>query len=855
MKQYLLVIIAVLAAIILALFSIETEQGHSHMQGAYRYVNQSITGVSSVEDMQVSVVNPQFIASEETDVPDTENIAILTAHNEIPTPIEARNLAFLHQSAMMELSPVQLPPLDAGMVNVTGGFDGNGQTAGYRVNSYPGDFAIAVPYEPSLLPQGFTEDDIRTYVYDNKYHRWVAIERDSVNGEEMLVCSRFRLWEKGLPNTQNDMVSPQDALAQVQDMMSFASPGEGGGDSPLDFINAVLKTPELPETSAYTPTSIKELKAADPLEGLTLMQPPTANNSGTANLSYPIEIPAGRQGMQPNLALTYSSSGGNGWLGVGWDISIPSITVETRWGVPRYDQSKESEVYVYEGEQLVTKDGNGNFRAMPHRTNQWTNRHDLDQDGYEQFFPRRNEAFDSIVRHGNGPNNYWWSVTHRNGVTDYYGKKHNSDNVDYNSVLCDSTNHNIAQWMLTESVDPNGNWVRYYYHKELQQTVYNQAGYNKGVQIYPDSIRYTGHTLSDPKYSVRFNLNNGTRRDIITNGRYGFREVTASTLCNVEVLYKDTIIRRYYFVTDNSRESNYKTRLTDLVRMDLPLESLDCDTIMSLRHWSNYGYAPLDLEASSYIKNLVHYAFDYYNYPDQDSLYSNAKTIGGLGSDGIGSAFLSNEISATALGATRGSGTNFGGTFTVGPADNNIVVTDFNVGGNFGYGHSSTEGLMTLIDLNGDGLADRVYKRFYGIYYRPQVIDETDSLSFHYGDEVLIPDINDFLFEESHQPSLGVQGSVLSVVAANAGVPSTISTTSTYFTDINGDGLPDLVTDQGALFNSLDEDGNPTFSSVNSYRTDGYDGNVNTNPNDCYLHHSSMRRHYFRRRGRFEYFL
>ncbi|MBR3659234.1 MAG: hypothetical protein IKN61_04910, partial [Bacteroidaceae bacterium] len=313
---------------------------------------------------------------------------------------------------MTEVSPSQLPPLDAGMVNVTG------DVAGYRVETwctaslqtYTG-FALAIPYDPSLLPQGFTEDDIQTYVYDKQYHRWVAIQRDSVNMEELLVCSRFRPWEKGMPGSQEDMSNPQDVLAQVQGIMSMNAQGAGGGDSPLDFINAVLKTPEMPETSAYTPTSIKELKAADPLEGLTLIQPPTANNSGTANMSYPIEIPAGRQGMQPNLALTYSSGGGNGWLGVGWDISIPSITVETRWGVPRYDSDEESEVYVYEGEQLVSKDANGEFRKLRHRTNEYLQR----QSGHVQFWPRKNEVFDSIVRHGSGPNNYWWTVTHKNG--------------------------------------------------------------------------------------------------------------------------------------------------------------------------------------------------------------------------------------------------------------------------------------------------------------------------------------------------------------------------------------------------------------------------------------------------------
>ena len=348
MKQHLLTIIAVLAAIILALFSLDTanNQYSTRSYRTYSY-NPAPNAWNGAGDGMLSVLQEDNTGSAVAPLTESNPTAgSLSALPEAGSPLGAPP-AMLATSAMMELTPVQLPPLDAGMVNVTGRFDGNGQTAGYRVNPRPGEFAIAVPYDPSLLPQGFTEDDIQTYVYDKQYHRWVAIQRDSVNEAELLVCSRFRPWEKGLPHTQNDLANPQDALAQVQEMMSFASQGEGGGDSPLDFINAVLKTPEMPETSAYTPTSIKELNAADPLEGLTLMQPPTANNSGTANLSYPIEIPAGRQGMQPNLALTYSSGGGNGWLGVGWDISIPSITVETRWGVPRYDQSKESEVYVY----------------------------------------------------------------------------------------------------------------------------------------------------------------------------------------------------------------------------------------------------------------------------------------------------------------------------------------------------------------------------------------------------------------------------------------------------------------------------------------------------------------------------
>ena len=846
MKQYLLTIIAVLAAIILALFSLETEYSGSRygygFQGniGSRYLASADADVPLV---MKNVMTPMAGANNYSllpkgTVPAERDETILPAVTRYTTepaetlyttepretlyttePTETRYTTSLQHTTMMTLLPSEIPPLDAGMVNVTDG-------AGYRVDADANnhsplqayEFQITIPYDPALLPQGFTEDDIQTYVYDYQRHRWMAIERDSVNEVDLLVYSRFSKHPVAETFHETSLQMPSMDVTGIMHQMC-----EGGGDSPLDFINAVLKTPEMPETSAYTPTSIKELKAADPLEGLTLMQPPTANNSGTANLSYPIEIPAGRQGMQPNLALTYSSGGGNGWLGVGWDIPIPSITVETRWGVPRYRTAWESEVYVYEGEQLVTKDGAGEFRKMAHRTNDTASIGRLS--GNVRFYPRKDEVFDSIVRHGNGPSDYWWSVTHKNGVTDYYGKRHGYADVNYNSVLHDPYKFNIAQWMLTESVDPFGNWVRYYYSTEKHASV-QAISLNEGIEVYLDSIVYTGHDSLSGQYTVRFNRNDNYRQDIITNERYGFREVTASTLCNVEVLYRGTILRRYYFVTENTRESTFKTRLKDLVRMDPPIWPLDCGNLFSERYWTNTSSTPRGMDYGGGLFNMVRYNFNYYDYPDQDSLYSTGKTISDLESDGIGSAFSSNNIPTTALGSTRGSGANFGGTFTIGAPDKNWAITDFNVGGNFNYGHSSTEGLLTLIDLNGDGLADKVYKRNYGIYYRPQVIDETDSLSFHFGEEVPISGIHDFLFEESHQPSLGVQGSIMAVVAANAGIPSTISTTSTYFTDVNGDGLPDLVTDRGALFNSLDSDGHPTFTPVNSYRTDPDGGNL-----------------------------
>ncbi len=834
MRQYFLMIIAGLVAVIMGLFTIPFQGAGDRGQGTgaeTRYTASlqptCITSQQPVYAVDSALGNPAIRVS--NPVPKSNSGSEPGPEpNSAPAP-----LPLLPPEAMTEVSPSQLPPLDAGMVNVTGdaqltmhnaqltmhnaqltmhnvqlgggGADDVSQAGGYRMVllSANSEYQITIPYDPSLLPQGFTEDDIQTYVYDQQYHRWVAIQRDSVNMEELLVCSRFRPWEKALPGNQEDMSNPQDVLAQVQGMMSMNAQGDGGGDSPLDFINAVLKTPEMPETSAYTPTSIKELKAADPLEGLTLMQPPTANNSGTANMSYPIEIPAGRQGMQPNLALTYSSGGGNGWLGVGWDISIPSITVETRWGVPRYDSEEESEVYVYEGEQLVSKDANGEFRKMRHRTNEYLQR----QSGHVQFWPRKNEVFDSIVRHGSGPDSYWWTVTHKNGVTDYYGKRHGMQAADHGSVLCDPTTNNIAQWMLTESVDPFGNWVRYYYSKEQHESVASNPVLNYGTHVYIDSIVYTGYDTVSGKYSVKFNRDDG-RKDVITNGRYGFREVTASTLCNVEVLFGEEILHRYYFVTENCRESSYKTRLTDLVRMDPPIQDAGCNNILDPSYWIEEDEGT-DIEGSFGKANIMRYNFSYYDYPDDDTLFGGAVEIDNLVDDYIQSSFDDGAHAATALGATSSKDWSVGGTVCVGLGPV-VAATSNSVGGNFSYSRSRSKGLLTLIDLDGDGRSDKVYKRGGVVYYRKNIAD--DEYRFHYGNEIELQGVSDFLDVVGNTPSFGVQGH-FAVFNVNGGIPVTASNTKVYFSDVNGDGLPDIVTDGGVLFNNIDNNGNVYFAS------------------------------------------
>ena len=52
-------------------------------------------------------------------------------------------------------------------------------------------------------------------------------------------------------------------------------------------------------------------------------------HTGTGNFTVPISLPAGRNGFQPELSLVYSSGYGNSPFGLGWSMSVPSISRKT----------------------------------------------------------------------------------------------------------------------------------------------------------------------------------------------------------------------------------------------------------------------------------------------------------------------------------------------------------------------------------------------------------------------------------------------------------------------------------------------------------------------------------------------
>ncbi|MEG1905686.1 MAG: hypothetical protein RR212_14920, partial [Bacteroidales bacterium] len=370
------------------------------------------------------------------------------------------------------------------------------------------------------------------------------------------------------------------------------------------------------------------------------------------------------------------------------------------------------------------------------------------------------------------------------------------------AVLRDAAG-NIAHWALTESVDPYGNWVRYEYNVVNHSGV--QGSDNMGQQIYPSSIDYTGFGNTPGEYRVNFNRRPGTREDVTISGRYGFKEVSSELLCNVQLVYKRKVLCTYLFEMERNRASQYKNRLNTLVKIDSVIDIFDyCDEPI----------ADMDIHGWFGVVNK----FEYYDAPSGNAMFGGWVEQN-FPQDNIESDFLTHSFNndsdgngkSTALGSTKGKNWSLGGTLSVGVGFN-ICMTSISVGGNFDYSESSSEGLLTMIDLDGDGLSDKVFKKDNKIYYRKQI--PNGEYNFSFGAKKELIGISDFLKESSMTTTWGLQASA--GMSYSGGWPATTSTTSSYFSDVNADGLPDLITEGGVMFNSLNAQGVPEFRSFYS---------------------------------------
>jgi len=632
----------------------------------------------------------------------------------------------LRAPAPIAIAPLRardLPPLPVGMVNVTP------QSGGFRLlpdgTPFNEPTRLRMDYDSSLIPSGYTGRDVRTFYFDEDRRRWIALPLDTLMADQKQVVSLSAHF--------------------------------------TDFINGVIQVPESPQTQGYTPTTIAGLEAASPAMGVTPIEAPTANAMGTANLSFPLKVPPGRNGLQPQLSINYNSEGGNGWLGLGWSLDIPAIEVDTRWGAPRYHPTLESETYTFQGEQL---------HPLSHRSAL------KPRQGNEKIFhPRVEGAFQQIIRHGSDPKAYWWEVIDKDGTRHYYGGRPGEEVVE-DAVLTDDRG-NIARWMLLETRDLNGNFIRY--HCTVVQDDGLADGKLEGRQIYPERITYTGHGEAEGKYALEFIRSKAgaeRRPDVQIDARQGFKQVTAELLYFIDVRFDGNLIRRY--ALDYQEGAFFKTLLTRIAELDKNGEV------------------------------FYEHTFDYFDEVRKDNNYLPFTGSMDWDSplDGIRGEVVSpiNDES-TVLGGSKSNSFSAGLAVTVGSVFGNPFAKTNTGGGNYTYSNSNSSGLTSLVDLSGDGLPDKTYWKNDRLYFR-----ENDGLDGFGAERPVAGLPGNFEHTVTRSNSAGLEGHPYPGFLGYTQTWST-STTDAYFIDLNGDGLIDIANNGKGYFSFLNPSGLPEFTT------------------------------------------
>lgn len=229
----------------------------------------------------------------------------------------------------------------------------------------------------------------------------------------------------------------------------------------------------------------------------------TVDQIGGASITIPIEVPAGVNGIQPDLALVYNSHSGYGLAGWGWDLA--GISSIQRTGNTFYHDGKisgisfsDSDNLQLDGERLILTSGNNLFGNSTYRT--------------------EHESFNQITCLGG----LYFSVQSKDGRTALYG----------------ATTNNLSAY-ISQVTDANGNYMTY---------DYNYSNTNQEITI--NKIKYTHNSSSQGNYTVEFRYIECpvARTRYIGETPPGFPFSQTKLLSKINIKYGNNILYSYDFL-------------------------------------------------------------------------------------------------------------------------------------------------------------------------------------------------------------------------------------------------------------------------------------------------------------------
>jgi hypothetical protein len=245
--------------------------------------------------------------------------------------------------------------------------------------------------------------------------------------------------------------------------------------------------------------------------------------SGAATYSIPIQVPPGVAGMEPKLSLEYNSQGGNGIMGMGWNLAgLSSITrcpaTMAQDGVRGSVNYDGNDKFCLDGQRLMVVSGTYGAPGSEYRT---------EIDSFSQIT--------ASGQAGAGPASF--TVKTKAGLTMEYGIVDGTRD----SRIEAQGKSAVMVWAIGKIVDVKGNTITISYYEDTINPYF-----------YPTRIDYAGN-------AVLFNYGTSARPDVISTYHAGSLVTMALRLNEITTLSggaTTTVVKLQYSASVNSERSN-----------------------------------------------------------------------------------------------------------------------------------------------------------------------------------------------------------------------------------------------------------------------------------------------------------
>lgn len=498
------------------------------------------------------------------------------------------------------------------------------------------------------------------------------------------------------------------------------------------------------------------------------------NQQGAATYSIPIAIPPGIAGMEPKLSLEYNSQANNSLLGIGWNLAGLSAitrcpatiaTDGTRSGV----NYATTDRFCLDGQRLVLVSGTYGASGSVYRT---------ERDGFSYITANGAQ--------GVGPASF--TIKTKAGLILQYG-------VTTDSAIKAQNGTSVRVWALNKTSDTVGNYMTVSYTTDATTGSY-----------YPATLSYTGNGSQAPTNSVQFNYT--TRTDQIPVYTAGGVVKSTQLLSSIQTNAGSAMVKKYQL---SYQTQTYGSKLSALTAVQevladgstLPATQVSWPAVLNFANncTSNCGSVFNAAPQANITDTTQSYAGwqmlagDLNNDGMNDMLgYSVSGTTlqfqswlsagGGLMNKAATHAAVNLGASAAGASVLLGDINGDGNVDLVlagcNTSNNTLTVTSLNGVGDGSFGTAATPkqysgyscataGAYRLVDLNGDGQSDIVWVSTTATQVNVYALLNNGANGF----------------------------AAPSVLSASVSPPSGFTPANIqqpfYSTDINSDGIPDVV--------------------------------------------------------------